>query len=321
MPAQRDSGRQRRPAFTLVEMLVVMAIITLIATITALVVPNVLRNQKVTQGANLLQGMLLAAKQRAVREQTPAGVRFIVAKDPLYPQRIVCTEMIYVVQPDDLVIASDTLQLSASSPYTATSSTQDFSGGLTVSAAAADQFTVQAGDYLELSGGGPVTAIQKVAVGSTPAGNTKYNQLQTYSNPSVSSSVTGYRVIRGPRRVPGEDSIKLPQDVVVVFDDATSGANVSYSQYIPKRPVSLGLSTTVFYEILFAPSGSVIGQGTSSTDKIVLFVWDGGREQYTEGEPALVVVNALTGAISVQAVDLRSGNYYTFAQDPRLSGM
>lgn len=320
--------RSRR-AFTLVEMLVVIALIVLIATITALVLPNILRNNKSTQGANLLQGMLLAAKQRALRDRVASGVRLNVVTDPVYTNatntRLVSYEMVYIIRPDDFVVAgTDQLTIGADAfgnPI-ATSQTVDFAGGLsTLIPAVPEQYPVQPGDYLELNGGGLVTAINAQIYQSTPPPSFNgFNVIPLASNPSTGQPVKSYRIIRGPRPVVGEDSVKMPKDVAVLLSDV-GGTATYYSQNVPQRAIPFG-TTFYFYEILFSPSGSVIGQGTAGSDKVVLFVADLTRDTpTTDGEPALVVVNIRTGAIGVQPVDVSSGNPYSFTQDPRSSGM
>ncbi len=319
---RRTPSRSSR-GFTLVEMLVVVTIIVVIAAITAAVLPEILHREKVTQAANMIQGMLLAAKQRAVRDRIPAGVRFLAYTDPIVSTRTVCSEMVYVIKPDDLYISGDSMTLTSSTPYTATSSTQDFSGGLYAqnadpfSTGTAELYPVQEGDFLELYGGGTVTAITDVGP-HTPGPK---NTLQTYSNPSTGQPVTDYRIIRGPRRVIGEDSVKLPKDVVIVLTDSSqTPSNLSWN--VPQRQVPFGQSSaTIFNEVVFAPAGSVITQGITSTDKIVFYVWESTRDSYTDGQPALVVINVLTGAISIAPVNVGSTSRYSFAQDPNLSGM
>jgi type II secretory pathway pseudopilin PulG len=339
----------------LVELLVVMTIIIIIASITAAVLPSILRNGKAGQGANLIQGMLLAAKQRAIRDRMPAGVRFVIQQDtvtaPSGMRRLVSTELDYVVQPDDFVVTGDSLTISGSTtPFTAQSTTMDFGGGLGVGSAnvVAEEQPVQIGDFLELAGGGLVTSI----VGVQQTGGTgPYNQLKINSNPSTGFPVTDYRVIRGPRRAPGEDSVKLPADVAVLIADlpttATGFGNYTYySLNVPARKVPFGSATqaSYYYEIVFSPTGTVTGLGTSSGDKICLFVRDMTRGNLSTGipslggDPALVVVNIRTGAIAIQPVNstasgyvypyattqtvtAASSGYFTFAQDPRLSGM
>jgi prepilin-type N-terminal cleavage/methylation domain-containing protein len=370
---QRKQRSDTRSAFTLVELIVVITIILIIAAITAVVLPSVLRAGKAARGASMIQGMLLAAKQRAIRDRTPAGVRFIITQDTFHAPsgffRLICTEMAYVVQPDDIVVSGDSMSIGQSGNlWTATSTTQDFAGGMGNLSQIAEQFPVQAGDFLEVSGGGLVTAIETTG----PSGSAVQNTLSTLSNPSNGFPVTDYRIIRMPRRVPGEDSAKLPADVTVVVADVptifpappppppgnpTSVSSFTqytyYSLNIPARVVPFEGSTsppaTYYYEILFGPQGSVVGQGTASGDMIQIFVRDNSRDKIIDGEPVFVVVNPRTGAIGIQPVDATGAGYtysspypyglsgstvimtqptspaqagyYTFVRDLRASGM
>ena len=73
--------KQRRPgrgAFTLVEMLVVLFILVVLATLAVALVPRLGEQQKATRGADQVSGWLLIAKQRARRDRHPVGVRLQV---------------------------------------------------------------------------------------------------------------------------------------------------------------------------------------------------------------------------------------------------
>src|SRR5436305_1816449 len=76
VPAGRAVPR-RRPSFTLVEMIVVIAIIALLAALAVLILPALQNNQRVASGADAVQGQLFIAKQMALRDQQPRGVRLI----------------------------------------------------------------------------------------------------------------------------------------------------------------------------------------------------------------------------------------------------
>jgi hypothetical protein len=199
----------------------------------------------------------------------------------------------------------------------------------------AEQQPVQPGDFFEIAYGGLVTAITDV---QSTDGGTTYKRLVLASNPSTGFPVTDYRVMRGPRRVAGEDTVKMPTDIAVVVADVPTGAGAfsSYRYYslnIPARKVPFGGTgqPTYYYEIVFSASGSVMGQGTFSGDKICVMVRDMTRGNNLDGTPSMagdpvfVVVNTRTGAIGVQPVDVSATSspyhYYTFTVDPRSSGM
>ena len=69
--------RTLRTGFTLVEMLVVMALIVLLAALAAGVANSgLIGSQRLSSGSNAISGWLLIAKQTAARDGAPRGVRF-----------------------------------------------------------------------------------------------------------------------------------------------------------------------------------------------------------------------------------------------------
>ena len=66
-----------RAAYTLIEIIVVMAIIAGLAALAVLVFPRLQDSQRVSKGTDIVQGKLFVAKQTALRDQLPRGVRLI----------------------------------------------------------------------------------------------------------------------------------------------------------------------------------------------------------------------------------------------------
>jgi len=90
----------KRRAFTLIEMIVVMAIILTIAVLGIAFLPKFLDNQNLTRAADHLSQWLLTAKQRAKRDGAPTGVRILVD-----PTTHLATQCQYVQQPEPYVTA------------------------------------------------------------------------------------------------------------------------------------------------------------------------------------------------------------------------
>src|SRR4051794_15354659 len=90
---QKRTGR--RPGFTLVELLVVLGVILVLMTLVVAFVPRTMEQQRVTRAASQLQGWLSLAKQWALRDRAPRGIRFTFDAT----NRI--TTLNYVEQPDD----------------------------------------------------------------------------------------------------------------------------------------------------------------------------------------------------------------------------
>lgn len=97
------SARIRRGAFTLVELLVVMSIVVLLATLTLAVVVNMGERDGTTDAAGLTRQWLMIAKNRAARDHANRGLRLVVGIDPsgnpakTSPQWV--TELQYIEQP------------------------------------------------------------------------------------------------------------------------------------------------------------------------------------------------------------------------------
>src|SRR5262245_4159651 len=76
--------KTRRVAFTLVELLTVMFIIAVLAAISVVVARSGIRDSYTTTGAaDSVTQRLLIARNRALRDRTPVGLRFI--RDPQNP--------------------------------------------------------------------------------------------------------------------------------------------------------------------------------------------------------------------------------------------
>src|SRR5437870_1324304 len=93
----RTCEHPRRPGFTLIELLVAMAILITLAALAVAFLPNIGAQQRVADGAGQLQQMLLTAKQKALRDGRPRGVRLLL----LDPAGKEVTKLQYVEQPDD----------------------------------------------------------------------------------------------------------------------------------------------------------------------------------------------------------------------------
>src|SRR3954471_2581474 len=92
----RHAGRR---GLTLIELLVVIAIIVVILALVAVVGPHFSERQRTTRGATQLQGWLMIAKQRALRDGAPRGIRLpALTGSPPYAQYI--SQVQYIEQPD-----------------------------------------------------------------------------------------------------------------------------------------------------------------------------------------------------------------------------
>jgi prepilin-type N-terminal cleavage/methylation domain-containing protein len=98
--------RESRKGFTLIEMMVVLALIAILGSLTIAFMPSAANQERESRAATLLQGWLNVAKQRALRDQAPRGVRLTLASantvsfGGTYPPNIV-VQCEYIEQPED----------------------------------------------------------------------------------------------------------------------------------------------------------------------------------------------------------------------------
>src|SRR5262245_26490718 len=182
----------RRPGFTLIELLVVMFIISFIAGLLVLIGPALLKSDHSSRGAQTLQGILFIAKQQALRDRNPYGIRLL--RDPDGQVR----SFQYIQQPGNFTGGQVTVQQGSVD----VTFTVDLTGGL---GADSTLWPVQPGDYLQIS----TDAYHLIkAVGVTSGGTANQNSLvlaYPYSGTSGAIATTQYRIARGPRPVAGED--------------------------------------------------------------------------------------------------------------------
>src|SRR5262249_26691516 len=76
-----DVGRRR--GFTLIEVLVVILIILLVSAVALPTVLPALNRRQVSEAARLLQGALVGARDKAIHDNQPSGIRLL--PDPAYP--------------------------------------------------------------------------------------------------------------------------------------------------------------------------------------------------------------------------------------------
>jgi prepilin-type N-terminal cleavage/methylation domain-containing protein len=297
------SRPERRRGFTLIELLVVLGIILLIVALGYFVFPRY-ADRKMQYAADRLQGWLLNAKMQAKRDGRPTGLRI------QFNSTNTATSLVYIQQPDDFTPLNST----CSGPVNTTVTFLPLTA-LIGASQLADQAPVEAGDYIEFYGVGPVYQISQVSLALT--GNT-ITLLTT--GPDTGTS-TPFRIRRAPRLQPGEEDLTLPDDVVLDLRGlnannpvtAISGINPPRSR-VPMRTVG---GNTV-YEILFSPAGNVIGSGTGQTN-INLWLTDTNDVNNADNRALLITVQVGSGLIGVNSV--APGDPYAFTKDGRASGM
>jgi prepilin-type N-terminal cleavage/methylation domain-containing protein len=307
MPICREepSWQNCSPGYTLVELLVVMALMLVLTALAVLIVPRINDEQRATKAATQLQQWIEIAKQRAVRDRAPRGVRLLAGKTAV----LQVTDIVYLEQPDDYHLgatddsavthAAQKLKIQSTATASAGASIVNFSntnrlltGGLTDPTL----YPVQPGDYIELGTTGKVFKINSVNSGT---------QLTLTQSVPAAVTTKDYRIIRAPRPT-GDDTLEMANNVIIDVQPRGLGYDLPD---INKGPI----------DIMFAPDGRVIGN-LASYDKIILWVRDVTFAD-GQGDPTLICIYPRTGLIAAHPVDVPniSSSPYTFTNTGRRS--
>lgn len=332
----RESKSAGRSGFTLIEMLVVMGVMVVLATLALMFSPRFSEDTKVSKGADQLQGWLLIAKQRAYRDQVPRGIRLIRdANDPN-----VVREMVYIEQPEDVrldqVVAGLTnVPLQVPVPFNALLS--DVNAFSTVFLAGVDLQTgdlVLPGDFLQMNtyetqpyNVHRIASVQyPMTLPSPPNPPGPAGTLLTLAAADgTPSPITGridqgttssYQIVRAPRPLVGESVLQLPRGIIVDLGiNPNTGASRSF---LPGNSL----------DIIFSARGQVTG-ANANAGKIILWVRDGDPTRDpatspTPGDQILIVVYTRTGLISAFPANNDPASLndpFMFTRDAKSSGM
>ncbi|MCI0743545.1 MAG: prepilin-type N-terminal cleavage/methylation domain-containing protein [Gemmataceae bacterium] len=331
------SGRKRkRSGITLIELLVVIGLIALLAALSVAFIPAIGDSARASRGGQFVQGWLLTARQRALRDRVPYGVRLLVEPGNPYLVR----QCQYLEVPEDFAptpTSQVTIEKHQTPPGDQAENRIAKVSGIPLTNSSPDRvdWLVQEGDYLQILGGGlmrridvwtniPNTTNDPIAklmiaqkVGVLAVGIDTYLWL---GSPLPSFQQTkDFRITRQPRVV-GEELLQLPDDVAI--DVKTNDATAPYGFYSPAPPRNADGSI----DIIFAPSGQVISPGVL-TDSINLWVRDTSNDATPtnlpfDGEPTLIAVYVRTGFVAAHPPDPPpAADPYRFVRDGQASGL
>lgn len=311
-----------------------MSIIVALAGMAMLITPRFAEDQRTTRGADMIQGWLLGAKQRAYRDQTPRGLRLVRSSD----NPLVVRELVWIERPEDLKGEPDpgvvdTILTQPSNfantnrnhlqvpPVTMANVPNAHSFVFVPNWDLVSNDSVLPGDWLKINTYEtqpynihrianvlPFTSRSRRGI---PVQGTLL-QLMAADNvtPSLVRATiameddTRYQIIRGTRPMSGEPMLQLPSGVAVDLDAGTVGTSVLSG-------AADGL------DLLFDARGQLTG-GNGTAGKVVLRVRNADRPA-TFGEQLFVLVFSRTGLISACPVG-DAGDPYAFTRDGKQNG-
>jgi prepilin-type N-terminal cleavage/methylation domain-containing protein len=277
------SSRRPQRGFTLIEMLVVMALIATLAAMAMVIVPGILEKDRSVDASTSLQSWLQIAQARAQRDRLPRGVRLIIdtnksaTTSPEAPDPLLATEAQYIESPPVFVANPNPNALNkATDPYIQFDySTQPVGPAASPPAGSVinRQCTVfgltfdQASQIANYASGGQLPSLWLPVLGSwhritgvlgpfPPFNKPTYSiilNLDSYPDAQLGAS-TSYRtyhfgVYGPPRPLLGEPTMQLPKNTAVDLNQ-----NVSSPYYVPPSPLPPS-GVVPDYDILFAPNG------------------------------------------------------------------
>ena len=296
----------RRGGFTLVELLVVIALIILLAALTAAVVQTgMLTSQKVVSAADRASGWLLIAKQRALRDGAPRGVRFLMTPDPLAPGSFRVTEGQYIESPEPWIPNTDSnptgprivlvyivnpanpMVVAERHVFFVSDQTADIND-LTSRVFAGDMLVLpEFGSSFRLIGNPAMPPATPVIAGITAANARElplaqntfpdlaagHSLLAASPNPTPPTMSTNKFAFQPqPRPLLGEPTVQLTGNTVIDFRDALTptALPLTTTGVFPQPPLNQPTTEQRFFDILFTPSGAVVA---SVADPGLIFLW------------------------------------------------
>jgi prepilin-type N-terminal cleavage/methylation domain-containing protein len=309
-------ANKKTSGFTLVELLVVMTIMVVFASLTAAFYPSLKADNAISRVSTMVQSNFVAARQRAKRDRVPTGIRLQLDADGR------CTQLLLVQKPEELNV--NTLHY----------------------------ITTAAGGILEFKKKDqPADLIPTVPLLLTQAGfedlifpydcvvnNSSGESLRilgisgntasydaTFSVPNFNFfPFSDYRVIRMPRTIPGENAVDITDEYEISLSKYGSIAAGKEAFARSNLPISTTVGGGVF-DIIFDPSGTLSSPGLSGD--AVLWLHKFSNDPTDFSNDALICIRKINGKIGAFPVDrLNSSNpadssSFGFTKDPRNEGL
>lgn len=311
---------QFRKGMTLVELMVAMAIIIMMAAITAAFYPSISSDNQITQASGKIQSTLVGARQTAIRSRNVTGIRLL--QDAINPN--VATQLMLIQKPADLMGYSMPARISqplqgVANPFVPAdpganvisfvdSSNQPFqvwgfANGEDLVMAADILVDLKTNQSTRILGNGSVAVAPNVV-------NTNKNMMFIYSsffNPQYAAANPEgeFKIIRQPRVVPGEEPLSLPEGYEIILKATPAQIAAGY------RDLSGSL------DICFEKTGALY-QGDFASN---VYIWAHKRDSFNRDDDAIIGIHRLSGKVGVFPVNTAGPDPFSFALDLRNEGL
>ena len=307
---QNSMVYKKTSGFTLVELLVVMTIMVVFASLTAAFYPSLKADNAISRVSTMVQSNFVAARQRAKRDRVPTGIRMQLDADGR------CTQLLLVQKPEELNV--NTL------------------GSITAAAGGVLTFVndLRQDGYEDLifpydcvvnNSSGESLAVKGINQGLNPADKKQAFYESNFSVPNFNQlPFSDYRVIRMPRTIPGENKVDIPDEYEISL--SKFGSIVAGKESFSRS--NLPISTTVVggvFDIIFDPTGTVSSSGLSGD--AVLWLHKFTNEPTDFSNDALICIRKINGKVGSFPVDRLNNSNPTdfspfgFTKDPRNEGL
>jgi prepilin-type N-terminal cleavage/methylation domain-containing protein len=241
---QFASSKQRRGAFTLIELLISLSILLILATMTMRMVASMLDSDRIRTSARELQSYLAGARDRAIYAGEPRGVRFILdqSTDASAPSTV--RSFVYIGAPTSFTDGTS-IDVKATGIFQSGTATPPGSWQSLV-----DRGLLKNGAQIQLATGGTDAGVF-LTIGIPTASPATF--FVTSANVTLPINNATYKLQLAPAILSNEVPRVLATGIVVDLDNSKLpsawGTSGSYSSTL---------------DILFSPGGNVTGNSISA---------------------------------------------------------
>ena len=331
-------GTQKRTAMTLVELLVVMAIIVIFTAMTAAFYPANQADRELSRFSNTVQSALLSARNRAKAERLPTGIRFY---DLDANGRVDSVVLIQKPAPLDAyavggggnppTAGSLTVTMSGIDAYIAFPNSYSVQGNIKIN----DFITLESGDVAKIDGlitpptmANPNTVY---SLGGNPL--IPMDVTKSYSSgfsSALTLSPTKFKVYRSAVELSGDTPFELSNTIEVQMPTTVGSPLDSFTSaycFLASLPPPTNRVYPFYMDIIFNPDGSL----NNSTSEVYLHLHNFEALAGDYSRDAILAVRKMSGSIGVYEVgqpidftnptDILKHNPTLFAKDPRNKGI